>query len=78
MSIFSQTTTLADTTVANYPSLLTLCMLGIGHDWTIQEGSRRVHTRVGGHRQVHEVDRMQADRIADNNQGNRVPSRNYI
>jgi hypothetical protein len=78
MSFFSQTATLADTTIANYPSLLTLCMLVIGHDWTIQEGSRRVHTRVGGHREVHEMERIQADRIADNNKVNRVPSRNYI
>jgi hypothetical protein len=27
---------------------------------------------------IHEVDRIQADRIADNNKGNRVPLRNYI
>jgi hypothetical protein len=78
MPIFGQTTTIADTTVANYPNLLILCMLGIGHDWTIQEGSRRVHTRVGGHLQVHEMERIQTNHIADNNKGNRVPSRNYI
>jgi hypothetical protein len=28
---------------------MVICVLGTGHDWTIQESSRRIHSRVGCH-----------------------------
>ncbi|RLM79146.1 putative gag-pol precursor [Panicum miliaceum] len=41
-----------------------VCMLGPGHDRAFNNCARRFHTRVGGHRQVYQVDRVQANRNA--------------
>jgi hypothetical protein len=39
---------------------MAICMLGLGHDKALNNYARRFHTRVGGHRQVYQVDRVQA------------------
>jgi hypothetical protein len=41
---------------------MAVCMLGPGHDRAFNNCVRRFHTRVGGHRQVYQVDRVQANR----------------
>jgi hypothetical protein len=43
------------------PSWLFACW---GHDRAFNNCARRFHTRVGGHRQVYQVDRIQANRNA--------------
>jgi hypothetical protein len=39
--------------------------MGTRHDRGIQESLGRIHTRVGGHQQVHKMDRVQADHVTD-------------
>jgi hypothetical protein len=37
---------------------MAVCMLGPGHDKILNNYAKRFHTRVGGHRQVYQVDRV--------------------
>jgi hypothetical protein len=40
---------------------MAVCMLGPGHDRALNNYARRFHTRVGGDREVYQVDRVQAN-----------------
>ena len=44
----------------NNPSIMAICLLESGHDWTINRSSRRIQSCAGSSRQVHQVDRVQA------------------
>ena len=37
------------TTTADHTHNMAICVLGTGHDWTLQESSGRLHSRVGCH-----------------------------
>jgi hypothetical protein len=78
MSIPSQATILVGSATGDLSSFLALCMLGAGHDQAIQQSSVRRHTCDGVHRQVHKVDQIQANCIANSSQGSRVLPRDHI
>jgi hypothetical protein len=48
----------------HYTTFMAVCMLGLGHDRAFHNCAGRFHTRVGGHRQVYKVDRVQTNRNA--------------
>lgn len=77
MPVPSQATTSSDITVANYPNFLALCMIGVGYDQVIQEISRRMHTYTSSHKQIHQVNRVQANCLTANCQRGGVHSRNH-
>jgi transposase InsO family protein len=41
LPIFIKTTAFTSTTTANHTRDMAMCVLGTGHDWTLQESSRR-------------------------------------
>jgi hypothetical protein len=61
MPVIIQATTLARTAAANHSCNLAVYMLGAGHDRTFQEGSGRLYSCTSCHRQIHEMDRVQAN-----------------
>jgi hypothetical protein len=64
----------ASIVAANYSSDLAICMLGVGHDWALQESSRRIYSHTSFHLQIYEVDRVQDNRFLDLSKGSGVHS----
>jgi hypothetical protein len=49
LPILIKTAASTSTATANHTRNMAICVLGTGHDWTIQESSRRIHSLAGCH-----------------------------
>ncbi len=71
MSILRQAATRPSLQASHHTANLALRLLGARHDWAIANCARWIQQSIGGHRQVHQVDRGQAvtcakaDRVLD-------------